>query len=212
MQTYFYRSANCISHFGSSYHLHPNAVVEIKPNLMMKRMKQSELSQFLKVYGKIGLMSFGGPAGQIALMHRVIVQEKMWLNEKEYLNALSFCMFLPGPEAMQLATYSGWRLRGVTGVLISGLLFVLPGTAVVLGLAIIYSLYGSTPTLSALFLGIKAAVVLIVLEALDKVARKSLKIKASWVIVGLFFCFIFLEFTFSAHHISCCACWIYKPR
>jgi chromate transporter len=154
-------------------------------------MKHSEFSDFLKVYGKIGLMSFGGPAGQIALMHRVIVQEKKWLNEKEYLNALSFCMLLPGPEAMQLATYSGWRLLGVRGGLISGLLFVLPGAGVVLGLAIIYALYGSTPTLSALFLGIKAAVLMIVLEALNKVARKSLKTKASWVIAGLSFVALF---------------------
>ncbi|MDA9990703.1 chromate efflux transporter [Paracoccaceae bacterium] len=154
-------------------------------------MKHSEFSDFLKVYGKIGLMSFGGPAGQIALMHRVIVQEKKWLNEKEYVNALSFCMLLPGPEAMQLATYSGWRLLGVRGGLISGLLFVLPGAGVVLGLAIIYALYGSIPTLSALFLGIKAAVLMIVLEALNKVARKSLKTKASWVIAGLSFVALF---------------------
>ena len=154
-------------------------------------MKHSEFSDFLKVYGKIGLMSFGGPAGQIALMHRVIVQEKKWLNEKEYVNALSFCMLLPGPEAMQLATYSGWRLLGVRGGLISGLLFVLPGAGVVLGLAIIYALYGSTPTLSALFLGIKAAVLIIVLEALNKVARKSLKTKASLVIAGLSFIALF---------------------
>jgi chromate transporter len=154
-------------------------------------MKHFEFSDFLKVYGKIGLMSFGGPAGQIALMHRVIVEEKKWLNEKEYLNALSFCMLLPGPEAMQLATYSGWRLLGVRGGLISGLLFVLPCTGVVLGLAIIYALYGSTPTLSALFLGIKAAVLMIVLEALNKVARKSLKTKASWVIAGLSFVALF---------------------
>ena len=154
-------------------------------------MKYSKFSDFLKVYGKIGLTSFGGPAGQIALMHRVIVEEKKWLNEKEYLNALSFCMLLPGPEAMQLATYSGWRLRGVRGGLISGLLFILPGTVVVLGLAIIYALYGSTPTLSALFLGIKAAVLMIVLEALNKVARKSLKTKTSWVIAGLSFVALF---------------------
>ena len=154
-------------------------------------MKHSKFSDFLKVYVKIGLMSFGGPAGQIALMHRVIVQEKKWLNEKEYVNALSFCMLLPGPEAMQLATYSGWRLLGVRGGLISGLLFVLPGAGVVLGLAIIYALYGSTPTLSALFLGIKAAVLMIVLEALNKVARKSLKTKASWVIAGLSFVALF---------------------
>ena len=114
-------------------------------------MKHTELSDLFKVWGKIGLISFGGPAGQIALMHRVIVEEKKWLSEKEYLNALSFCMLLPGPEAMQLATYSGWRLHGVIGGLISGFLFVLPGATIVLILAIIYAVYGNTPILSAFF-------------------------------------------------------------
>ena len=160
-------------------------------------MKLLKFSELLRVYGKIGLMSFGGPAGQIALMHRVIVEEKNWLSEKEFLNALSFCMLLPGPEAMQLATYSGWRLRGVSGGLISGLLFMLPGAVVVLGFAIVYALYGSTHVLAALFLGIKGAVLVIVVEALGKVVRKSLKTKASWVTAGLsFFALFFLNVPF----------------
>lgn len=160
-------------------------------------MHKASLSELFRVWGKIGLISFGGPAGQIALMHRVIVDEKKWLSERDYLNALSFCMFLPGPEAMQLATYSGWRLRGVLGGLISGLLFVLPGAMVVLGLAIIYALYGSTPVIAALFLGIKAAVLVIVLEALGKVARKSLKTKTALITAGLsFFGLFFLNLPF----------------
>ena len=160
-------------------------------------MKQTKLADLFKVWGKIGLISFGGPAGQIALMHHVIVEEKKWLSEKEYMNALSFCMLLPGPEAMQLATYSGWRLRGVAGGLISGLLFVLPGAAIVLMLAIIYAFYGSTPMMSALFTGIKAAVLVIVLEALSKVAKKNLKTKASWITAALsFFALFFLNLPF----------------
>ena len=165
--------------------------------MALKSMNHTKLRDLFKVWGKIGFMSFGGPAGQIALMHRVLVEEKKWLSEKEYLNALSFCMLLPGPEAMQLATYSGWRLRGVLGGLISGLLFVLPGATIVLVLAIIYALYGSTPTLASFFLGIKAAVLVIVLDALGKVARKNLKTKASWMIAGLsFFTLFFLSLPF----------------
>ena len=91
-----------------------------------------------RAFGKIGVLSFGGPAGQIALMHKVVVEEKRWLSEQQYLSALSFCMLLPGPEAMQLATYAGWRIKGVLGGLIAGLLFVLPGALVILLLASLY--------------------------------------------------------------------------
>ena len=94
---------------------------------------------------KIGVLSFGGPTAQIALMHRVIVDEKKWLDEAHYLNALSFCMLLPGPEAMQLAAYAGWRLHGLAGGLAAGLLFVLPGAAVVLALSMIYAAFGQVP-------------------------------------------------------------------
>lgn len=154
--------------------------------------KPPSLRQAIRVWAKIGLLSFGGPAAQIALMHRMIVDEKQWLNEKEYLNALSFCMLLPGPEAMQLATYAGWRLHGVIGGLAAGLLFVLPGAFVILALAAIYSLFGSVPLVSALFLGIKAAVIVVVIEALLRVAKKALTARAHWVIAaaafaGLFF-------------------------
>lgn len=148
-------------------------------------------------FGRIGLLSFGGPAAQIALMHRVLVEEKGWLNEKQFLNALSFCMLLPGPEAMQLATYSGWRLNGIVGGLMAGLLFVLPGAAVILALASIYAWYGSVPLVSSLFLGIKAAVVIIVIEALLKVAKRALKGITPWVIAALAFIGIFfLELPF----------------
>ncbi len=148
-------------------------------------------------FGRIGLLSFGGPAAQIALMHRVLVEEKAWLTEKQFLNALSFCMLLPGPEAMQLATYAGWRLNGIIGGLMAGLLFVLPGAAVILALGAIYVYFGSVPLISSLFLGIKAAVVIIVIEALLKVAKRALKGVTLWVIAALAFVGIFfLELPF----------------
>ena len=126
------------------------------------------------VFGAIGLQSFGGPAAQIALMHRVLVEERRWLDERAFLSALSFCMLLPGPEAMQLATYSGWRLHGTKGGLAAGLLFVAPGAALVLALSIFYGAYGTAPFVAALFTGMKAAVLAIVLEALIRLGRRAL--------------------------------------
>lgn len=128
-----------------------------------------------RTFGKIGLLSFGGPAAQIALMHRVLVDEKRWLSEEDYLRALSFCMLLPGPEAMQLATYAGWRLRGVPGGLLAGLLFVLPGAAIILALAAAYANWGGLPLVAALFVGVKACVAVIVVEALLRVGKRALK-------------------------------------
>lgn len=148
-------------------------------------------NKLLRVFFRIGLLSFGGPAAQIAVMHRELVEDRGWLSEKQFLDALSFCMLLPGPEAMQLATYSGWRLWGVTGGLIAGLLFVVPGGLVMLGLAFLYIWLGSVPLVDALFLGIKATVVVIVLEALLKVSRKALHGTDRWVIAGLSFVAIF---------------------
>ncbi|MAQ85181.1 MAG: chromate transporter [Maritimibacter sp.] len=145
----------------------------------------------VRVFGRIGLLSFGGPAAQIALMHRELVDDRPWLTEKQFLDALSFCMLLPGPEAMQLATYCGWRMRGMTGGLIAGALFVLPGALVVGLLAALYAQWGAVPLAQALFLGIKATVVVIVLEALLKVSKKALHGLDRWVIAGLSFVAIF---------------------
>ena len=133
------------------------------------------LREALAIWGKIGVISFGGPAGQIALMHRVLVDERRWIGEKPFLHALNFCMLLPGPEAMQLATYVGWRLHGTLGGLAAGLLFVLPGALVVLALSIGYALYGQVPAVETAFVGIKAAVLVIVIEALIRVARRALR-------------------------------------
>jgi chromate transporter len=143
------------------------------------------------VWLRIGLLSFGGPAAQIALMHREIVDKKQWLSERQYLNALSFCMLLPGPEAMQLATYVGWRLHGTIGGLVAGLLFVLPGAAVVLALAAVYAVYGEVSLIATLFLGVKAAVIIVVVEALIKVSRRALQLPEHWVVAALAFIGIF---------------------
>jgi len=126
------------------------------------------------VWVTIGFLSFGGPAGQIALMHRKLVEERRWLSERQYLSALNFCMLLPGPEAMQLATYAGWRLHGVAGGLAAGLMFVLPGAVVMLALSMVYAAYGAVPLVEAVFIGIKAAVLAIVIDALIKVSRRAL--------------------------------------
>jgi chromate transporter len=146
----------------------------------------------LAVWTKIGVLSFGGPAGQIALMHRVLVDERRWISEDQFLHALNFCMLLPGPEAMQLATYVGWRLHGTLGGLVAGLLFVLPGALVVLALSIAYALFGHVPLVEAAFVGIKAAVLVIVIEALLRVARRALRRPQDWIVaatafVGIFF-------------------------
>ena len=148
-------------------------------------------TEAFKVWLRIGLLSFGGPAAQIALMHREVVDKKGWLSEQQYLNALSFCMLLPGPEAMQLATYVGWRLHGTLGGLLAGLLFVLPGAMVVLALATVYALFGEVPLVTTLFLGVKAAVIIIVIEALLKVSRRALHRAEHWVIAALAFIGIF---------------------
>jgi chromate transporter len=140
-----------------------------------------------KVWARIGCLSFGGPAGQIALMHREIVDERQWLSEQQFLSALNFCMLLPGPEAMQLATYAGWKMHGVKGGLVAGLLFVIPGALVVLALSLLYGSYGNLPWINAIFFGVKAAVLAIVIEALLRVAKRAIKGNMDWLIAGAAF-------------------------
>ncbi len=146
----------------------------------------------LKVWFKIGCLSFGGPAGQIALIHRVIVDEKKWVLETQYLHALNFCMLLPGPEAQQLATYIGWLLHGVRGGLAAGILFVLPGAVVMLALSLLYAYGRGISAVDGALFGIKAAVLVIVVEALLRISRRALKSKllvalAAAAFVGIFF-------------------------
>jgi chromate transporter len=147
--------------------------------------------QMARVFGRIGLLSFGGPAAQIALMHRELVDRHGWLSEAAYLRALSLCMLLPGPEAMQLATYAGWRLRGTAGGLLAGLLFVVPGALVIGVLALGYAYYGQLPLVQAAFLGIKAAVIIVVFQALKKVAAKALNGMEGVVLAALSFVALF---------------------
>ncbi|MFT4706304.1 MAG: chromate transporter [Yoonia sp.] len=148
-------------------------------------------TEMVRVFGRIGLLSFGGPAAQIALMHRELVEDRTWLTEAQFLRALSFCMLLPGPEAMQLATYAGWKQRGIVGGLIGGGLFVIPGAIVIAILALAYGAYGSLPWMQAVFLGVKATVVIIVIEALIKVSKRALKSLKHLVIAALAFVALF---------------------
>ena len=155
-------------------------------------MKHPDFPDLFRVFGRIGLLSFGGPAAQIALMHKELVEDRDWLSEQAYLRALSLCMLLPGPEAMQLATYAGWRLRGVPGGIVAGLLFVLPGAAVIAVLAVLYQSFGQLPFVQAGFLGIKACVIIVVLQALLKVAGKALDGPEGWAIATLSFVAVFV--------------------
>src|SRR5436190_9664486 len=142
----------------------------------------SSFGEFFKVWLKIGCINFGGPAGQIAMMHRIVVDEKKWIEEQRFLHALNFCMLLPGPEAQKLATYIGWLLHGVRGGFAAGILFVLPGAFVMLGLSLLYALGRGIPLVDGALFGIKAAVLVIVVEALIRIGRRALK---SWLLIGI---------------------------
>lgn len=143
------------------------------------------------VWLRIALLSFGGPAGQIALMHRVLVDERKWVSDARFLHALNFCMLLPGPEAQQLATYIGWLLHGVRGGVIAGTLFVLPGFFVIVTLSVIYALYGALDAVTGLFFGLKAAVLAVVIEALLRIAKRALKTKVLYGLAAVAFVAIF---------------------
>lgn len=131
-----------------------------------------------RLWAKIGLLSFGGPAGQIALMHKELVEDRRWIGEERFLHALNYCMLLPGPEAQQLAVYIGWLLHRTAGGLVAGLLFVLPGALVMLGLSSFYMLYNDAPVVEALFFGVKAAVLAVVVEAVIRIGKRALKNRA----------------------------------
>ena len=150
-------------------------------------MSAPSLSELTRTFGKIGLLSFGGPAGQIALMHKILVDEKKWLEEKQFLHALNFCMLLPGPEAMQLATYAGWLLYGVRGGLIAGLLFVIPGSLVLMALSAAYVFLGDQTWMAGLLFGLKAAVLALVLEALLRVSKRALKDRFAYCLAAAAF-------------------------
>ncbi|TDW35036.1 chromate transporter [Rhizobium azibense] len=129
----------------------------------------------VRVWARVAALSFGGPAGQIAVMHRIIVEEKRWIGETRFLHALNYCMLLPGPEAQQLAIYIGWLLHKTRGGLVAGILFVLPGVATIMALSWIYAIFGNVGAVQALFFGLKAAVLAVVLEAVVRVGKRALK-------------------------------------
>src|SRR3954464_15772154 len=154
-------------------------------------------NEAFKVWLKIGCLSFGGPAGQIAMMHRVLVDEKKWVDEPRFLHALNFCMLLPGPEAQQLAVYLGWLMHGVRGGLAAGILFVVPGALVMLGLSLIYATLGEGPVIAALFFGLKCAVLVLVVEALLRIGRRALKGREAWALaIAAFAALFFLNLPF----------------
>ena len=132
------------------------------------------LAEATRTWLRIGLLSFGGPAGQIAVMHRILVEEKRWISEQRFLHALSYCMLLPGPEAQQLATYVGWLMHGTRGGLVAGLLFIIPGFLAMMALSFIYVIWQRHPLMDGVFLGLKAAVIALVVEALVRMGRRAL--------------------------------------
>ena len=145
------------------------------------------LGEAARTWARVAALSFGGPAGQIAVMHRILVEEKRWIGERRFLHALNYCMLLPGPEAQQLTIYIGWLMNGLAGGLIAGTLFVLPGFLALMVLSIVYALYGQVGPVAALFFGLKAAVLAIVVQAVIRVARRSLKHPALWAVAAAAF-------------------------
>ena len=142
----------------------------------------------LRFWLKLGFISFGGPAGQIAIMHRELVDEKRWVSEARFLHALNYCMLLPGPEAQQLATYLGWLMHRTLGGILASLLFVLPSLLILIGLSWVYVVYGQLPAVAGLLYGIKPAVAALVLQAVHRVGRRILKKPAQapalWVVLA----------------------------
>jgi chromate transporter len=149
------------------------------------------MGEAFKVWLRVALLSFGGPAGQIAVMHRILVDEKRWVSESRFLHALNYCMLLPGPEAQQLATYIGWLMHRTRGGLMAGGLFILPGIIAIMVLSWIYALFGNVGVVAGLFFGLKAAVLAIVLEAVVRVGKRALKNTAMRTLAAIAFVALF---------------------
>jgi chromate transporter len=149
-------------------------------------------AEAVKVWAKIGLLSFGGPAGQVALMHKELVEERRWIDEERFLHALNYCMLLPGPEAQQLATYIGWLMHKTRGGVVAGGLFVLPGFFAMLGLCLLYAGFHEIPLVAAVFFGLKAAVLAVVVEAVLRIGKRALKGSFMRAVAALAFVAIFV--------------------
>lgn len=148
-------------------------------------------AQALRYWLKLGFISFGGPAGQIAIMHKELVDNRRWISDSHFLHALNFCMLLPGPEAQQLATYLGWRLHGAKGGVAAGVLFVLPSVFILIGLSWLYMAGGHLPWLAAIFHGLLGAVIAVVAEAVLRIGKKALKSPTLWLVAALSFVAIY---------------------
>lgn len=160
-------------------------------------MEKPTFKEALKFWIKLGFISFGGPAGQVAIMHEFLVEKKKWISDSKFLHALNYCMVLPGPEAQQLATYIGWMLHGTLGGLAAGIMFVLPSMFILLGLSAIYVSFGNLPWVFALFSGLKPAVIAIVILALIKIGKKSLLSPFHYfVAIAAFICIFFFNIPF----------------
>jgi chromate transporter len=144
-----------------------------------------------RVWLRVAMLSFGGPAGQIAVMHRILVEEKNWISESRFLHALNYCMLLPGPEAQQLATYIGWLLHRTAGGIMAGGLFIVPGIVAIMGLSYIYAAYGNVAFIEALFFGLKAAVLAIVVQAVVRVGKRALRNRVMIALAAIAFVAIF---------------------
>jgi chromate transporter len=154
--------------------------------------KTPEFAELVRVFTRVGFLSFGGPAGQIALMHRELVDDRRWLSDEQYLHALNFCHLLPGPEAQQLATWVGWKLHGLRGGLAAGLLFIIPGALLMLGLSAVYVVAAQLEWFAGLLLGIKAAVLAIVVQALLRIGARALNTRFKMALAALAFLALFL--------------------
>ena len=149
------------------------------------------VGEAFKVWLRIALLSFGGPAGQIAVMHRILVEERRWISEARFLHALNYCHLLPGPEAQQLAIYIGWLMHKTRGGLIAGVLFVVPGVVALMALSWIYVIWGDVSVIAGLFFGLKAAVLAVVIEAVMRIGRRALKSRLAYVIAAVAFVALF---------------------
>src|SRR3954463_7655131 len=145
------------------------AIAEVGPSVPRHGVS---LREAFRVWLRVAMLSFGGPAGQIAVMHRILVEEKRWISESRFLHALNYCMLLPGPEAQQLATYIGWLMHRTLGGIIAGALFIFPGVVSIMALSMIYATYGKVGIIAALFFGLKAAVLAIVLHAVVRIGKR----------------------------------------
>ncbi|AEQ52348.1 chromate efflux transporter [Pelagibacterium halotolerans] len=157
----------------------------------MQNRNYPTLAEATRIWARIGLLSFGGPAGQIAMMHRILVEEQKWLGEQRFLHALNYCMLLPGPEAQQLAVYIGWLMHRTTGGIIAGVLFVIPGIVAIMALSWIYAIWGNVGLVEGLFFGLKAAVLAIVIQAVIRIGGRALRNGAMLAIAAAAFVAIF---------------------